>query len=87
MARLGTFLLATAAAPMLSGCFFVFIPGALIDQVAGAPHYCVVDGSKVGDRFNINGTVYSVTKVVGPSPYYCREQPESRRIGVDAAPV
>lgn len=73
--------------PMLSGCFFVFIPGALIDKVAGRPAYCVASGAKIGDRFTINSTVYEVIDVKGESPHYCRDQPEGRRFGVDAKPM
>lgn len=79
--------LAVAVTPLLSGCFFVFIPGALIDKVAGAPAYCVAPGAKVGDTFTKDGDTYRITKVVGDSPYYCRNNPEWRRFGVDGEAV
>lgn len=77
-------LLAAAVTPFLSGCFFVFIPGALIDKVAGAPKYCVQPSTKVGDNFTKDGDTYRVTEIVGDSQYYCRNNPEWRRLGVNA---
>lgn len=79
-------LIALACAP-LSGCFFFFIPGTLIDKIAGNPAYCVAPGAKVGDKFQMNGIVYEVTAIAGDSQYVCRNQPEGRRFGVDAKPV
>jgi hypothetical protein len=76
-----------AAATQLSGCFFVFIPGSLIDKVAGAPQYCVGSNVRVGDTFRKDGDLYRVTQVVGDSQYYCRQQPEWRRMGVNAVAI
>lgn len=76
-------LLAAAVAPMLSGCFFVFIPGSLIDAAVGAPKYCVPSHLVVGNTFTFNGSVYRVTKLKGDSPYYCRDNPTGK-LGVDA---
>lgn len=73
-----------AAAPLLSGCFFVFIPGALIDQVAGNPAYCVGARAKVGDKFRVGENIYEITRLAGESPYVCRNQPEHQRMGADA---
>jgi len=76
-----------AVLPNLGGCFFVFIPGSVIDKVAGAPRFCVSPGAKVGDTMTFNGAQYRITKLVGDSPYYCRNSPESQRFGVDAEPI
>lgn len=76
--------LALASPLALSGCFFVFIPGSVIDAAVGAPKYCVASSATVGYRFNLNGNMYEVTQLKGESPYYCRDQPEGRRMGADA---
>jgi hypothetical protein len=76
---------AVAASSMLSGCFFVFIPGALIDKVAGRPSYCVSKVSQVGDIFTKDGQQYRITKIVGDSPHYCRDYPQWQ-LGVEAEP-
>lgn len=83
------FLASLAVAPALSGCFAVFIPGSAIDAVAGKPSFCVADSAKVGDRVRhqTSGQVYEITKLAGASPYYCREQPEGRRMGAEMKPV
>lgn len=77
-------LLPIAIAPMLSGCFAFFIPGSLIDKMAGAPKYCVGASAQVGQTFTKDGDTYRITEVVGDSPYYCKDQPEWRRMGVNA---
>lgn len=68
----------------LSGCFFIFIPGSVIDKVVGAPKWCVSTIVKVGDRITLNGAPATITKIHGPSDYYCRNSPPDRQIGADA---
>ncbi len=81
-------LLVLGLCTQLSGCFFVFIPGSLIDKVAGNPVYCVRTGSKVGDQFTMpDGRRMEITRDAGESPYVCRNAPEGQRLGVDAKPV
>ena len=77
-----------AALPTLGGCFFVFIPGSVIDKVAGAPQYCVATAQgQVGSIISVSGDYYKVTRVAGESPHYCRNSPEGKRMGVDAVPI
>lgn len=77
-------ILAVLLAPLLSGCFAVFIPGPLIDAAVGAPKYCVIDSAQVGDRFTFNGARYEITELRGASPYYCRNAPDGKKLGVNA---
>lgn len=84
------FLASLAVAPALSGCFGVFyIPSSTIDTVAGRPTFCVADNAKVGDRLRHpkSGEVYEITKLAGPSAYFCRDQPEGRKMGAEMKPI
>lgn len=60
-------------APMLSGCFFVFIPGALIqkvsDGITGAEgEHCIGRNAKVGDLLKSDdGKIFKVLSVSGTS--------------------
>lgn len=64
-------LLLAALCSQLSGCFFIFIPPALInaaaDAVTGAEGaHCVATGARVGDRIAVaegTGTVISLSGV------------------------
>lgn len=81
-------LVALAAATQLAGCWAVFIPGSLIDKAVGAPAYCARPTVRVGDMLTTpDGVTRRVTRVVGDSPFYCRNQPEGRRTGIDAERV
>lgn len=70
--KLGTILIALAAT-QLSGCFFVFIPGSLIqrvsDGITGAEgDHCVASAAKVGDRANLpDGRVGEIKSLSGTS--------------------
>lgn len=67
--RLAPALLLACTLTQLSGCFFVFIPGALInaaaDKVTGSEGaHCVGPAARVGDRINVSegtGTVQSLS--------------------------
>ena len=87
MRRVVRGLIALTLGSQLSGCFFVFIPGSVIDAAVGAPKYCVGSAAKVGEKFAFNGATYEITELKGESPYYCREQPEGRRMGANAKVV
>jgi len=81
-------LLPLALTPALSGCFAVFIPGSVIDAALGAPKYCVRPGAKLGDTFTSpTGETRRITRLTGDSPYFCRNNPEWRRFGVDGEVV
>lgn len=66
-------ILAALAATQLSGCFFVFIPGSLIqkasDSITGAEgDHCVHSGAKVGDKLTApDGRVGEVKSLSGTS--------------------
>lgn len=62
---------------LLQGCWFVFIPGSLIDAAAdgisGAEgHHCVSAGAAVGDHIRLtDGTPWRVESLSGTS-YRCK---------------
>lgn len=67
------YIAASLCAPLLSGCFFVFIPGALVqkasDGLTGAEgEHCVSEAVKVGDKLTTpNGQVGTVASLSGTS--------------------
>lgn len=59
-------------AASLQGCFFVFIPGSVMnaaaDKITGAEgDHCVASSAKVGDRITINGQSFTVKSLSGTS--------------------
>lgn len=62
-----------AATTQLAGCFFVFIPGSLIQKVSdgftGAEgEHCVSSVAKIGDRIRTpSGATYTVRSLSGTS--------------------
>lgn len=65
--------IAAVAAPMLSGCFFVWIPGSLIQKVSDGitgseGEHCVSRSAQVGDRISLpDGKVATVKSLSGTS--------------------
>jgi hypothetical protein len=62
---------------LLQGCFFVWIPGSVVNAVAdglsGAEGaHCVSSTAKVGDQITVNGTTWRVVSLSGTSTR-CRE--------------
>lgn len=60
------------ATTQLSGCFFIFIPGPVIDKgvdlVTGQRgDHCVGEAAKIGDRILIASKNYTVMKLEGTS--------------------
>lgn len=62
-------LLVVALALSLQGCFFIWIPGSLIDSaVHGGTPYCVGEHTKVGDTISlIEGGSVVIKKLKGHS--------------------
>lgn len=59
-------------AASLQGCWFVFIPGSVMnaagDAITGAEgKHCVATNAKVGDRITISGQNYTVKSLSGTS--------------------
>lgn len=71
--RIVTLAVGLMLALLLQGCFFIFIPGSVIDAasdaVTGAQgNNCVTAGAKVGDRVHLlNGTYGTVVSLSGTS--------------------
>ena len=65
-------MMAGALCVTLQGCWFVYIPGSLIDKVTGnAGNLCVSETVKVGDRITMgNGTTRIIETISGVS-YRC----------------
>lgn len=60
------------ACTQLSGCFFIFIPGSVIDKgtdlvTGNRGEHCIGEVSKVGDRIRIAGRDYTVMQLEGSS--------------------
>lgn len=67
-------LVAVILCSQLSGCFFVFIPGALIDKMSGSEgEHCVGAASKVGDRISIPGSGVGTIESVSGSSMRCTD--------------
>lgn len=66
-------LLVLPCAALLQGCWFVFIPGSVVqavtDGITGAEgNHCVTAFAKVGDRINLtDGTPWKVESLSGTS--------------------
>ena len=63
----------------LTGCFFVFIPGSLIQKVSdgmtGAEgEHCVSRAAKVGDRINLPGGKYATVQSLSGTSVRCTNQ-------------
>lgn len=64
------------AAPLLSGCWFIFIPGSVIgavsDGITGAKgESCVGNGAKVGDRVRTPGGGAATVKSLSGTSMRC----------------
>lgn len=66
-------MVAGALCMSLQGCWFVYIPGSLIDRVTGnAGNLCVAETVRVGDRVTMgNGTTRVIEAISGVS-YRCK---------------
>jgi hypothetical protein len=79
LCRLKYFLL-IALAPLVQGCFFIYIPGSAIDATAdtisGARgDNCVSATAKVGDRILLTSGAYGTIVSLSGTSYRCK-QPE-----------
>lgn len=77
-------------APLLTGCWFIFIPGSVIsaasDALSGAEgENCVASHIKVGDRIKLdNGSIGTVKSLSGSSTRCQGVYPVRAKIEMDA---
>lgn len=87
--RRGWFLAASmAACTQLSGCFFVFIPGSLIqkasDGITGAEgEHCVPSEAKVGDKIALPGGGMGEIKSLSGTSMRCRSEARPIRARIE----
>ena len=68
--------LAAIACTQLAGCFFVFIPGSLVQKTSDAftgakGEHCVNSGAKVGDTITLPGGKYGVVRSLSGTSSRC----------------
>ncbi len=68
-------ILVAALCTFLSGCWFVYIPGSVMETLTGGGgNVCVADGAKVGDKIRMpGGGTGTLTDVHGGQSPRCRD--------------
>lgn len=86
------FLLLAASSFLLSGCWFIFIPGSVVNEISDSitgdkGQNCVSAGSKIADRVRMPGGGWATVKSVSGTSVRCTDPKLPLRAELEFDPI